>query len=246
MALQGFEPTRYPEICELLTRASAQRCDLIARGSNYIFLAKLALNGIGACYGIYKPRKGEAPLWDFPVGTLYRREYAAYVMSEALGWHFVPPTVIWDGPHGIGSLQLFIDFEPGVNYFDLRESNPWEVKRIAVFDRIVNNADRKGGHCIRDMNGRVWGIDHGLTFNAEYKLRTVIWDFGGQPIPREMLADVARERRRFHAPGRLAHMMKGVLGEEETQALVGRMQGLLDTPFFPEMRSRWDVPFPIV
>ena len=244
--LEGLELDNHSKVCELLRRASAQSCDLVARGSNYTFLAKLSLDGDDACLGIYKPRKGEAPLWDFPAGTLYKRECAAYLLSEALGWHFVPPTVIWEGPYGIGSLQLFIDFEPRITYFDLRESHPREVKRIAVFDCIANNADRKGGHCIKDSNGRIWSIDHGLTFNAEHKLRTVIWDFGAQRIPQEMLADVAREHQRFREPGGLAQIMKGILDDGEIQALAQRMQALLDTPFFPEIRSRWEIPYPAV
>ena len=131
---------------------------------------------------VYKPRRGEAPLYDFPDGTLYRREFAAYVVSEAIGWHLVPPTVIRDGPYGVGTAQLFIDAQPKRNYFTLREDRSDDLKPMAAFDVFANNADRKGAHCLLDPEDRIWGIDHGLTFNVDYKLRTVIWDFSGQPV----------------------------------------------------------------
>ncbi|MCH7997524.1 MAG: phosphoglycerate kinase, partial [Chloroflexi bacterium] len=155
-------------------------------------------------------------------------------------------TVIWNGPHGTGSLQLFIHAEPRVTYFELREPHPQEVKRIAAFDLIANNADRKGGHCIKDLNGKVWGIDHGLTFSVEHKLRTVIWDFGGDPIPQETLDEIARELARFHIPGGLSHTLKGVLFDEEIESLALRMQEVLHNPVFPEIQARWDVPWPLI
>ncbi|MFQ5872770.1 MAG: SCO1664 family protein [Dehalococcoidia bacterium] len=242
----GIEPGQHADICDLLRRASPEGCDLVPKGSNYTFLVKLTLDKDDACFGIYKPRKGEAPLWDFPYGTLYLREYAAYLFSEALGWHFVPPTVLWEGPHGIGSLQLFIDYELGVTYFDLRETHTWEVKRIAVFDTMANNTDRKGGHCVKDMTGKVWSIDHGLTFHPEHKLRTVIWDFAGESIPEEMLEDVDRESKGFYEQRGLAQALKGVLNEAEIRTLGQRMKKLLKKPILPEPHSRWDVPWPLV
>src|SRR5215475_5521703 len=143
--------------------------------------------------GIYKPRRGEAPLWDFPDGTLYKRERAAFVLSEALGWQLVPPTVIRDGPNGIGTMQLYIHHrQEDADYFSLREQYQCEVQRMALFDLIANNTDRKAGHCLRGEDGRIWGIDHGLTFHHHPKLRTVIWDFGGEPIPEHFLADIRR------------------------------------------------------
>ncbi|MFQ5933445.1 MAG: SCO1664 family protein [Dehalococcoidia bacterium] len=244
--VEPIDPERYAEICDLLRTASAESCDLVPKGSNYIFLVKLSLGNDTDCLGIYKPRKGEAPLWDFPYGTLYLREFAAYLLSEALRWHFVPPTVLWEGPHGIGSLQLFISYEPGITYFELRKTHTREVKRIAVFDTMANNTDRKGGDCIKDMHGKVWAIDHGLTFHQDYKLRTVIWDFAGGPISKDVLEDVAREHQRFDQDGGLATMLKGVLEEEEVQALADRMEALLKKPFLPQPRSRWDVPWPMV
>ena len=245
-AQPGLDTGRHPDICRDLSRSSADRCDQILRGSNYTFLVALSLDGQPFEYGVYKPQRGENPLWDFPIGTLYKRECAAYVLSEALGWRFVPPTVIWDGPYGEGSLQLFIRDSHKTNYFELRDTHPEQVKRIAVFDLMVNNTDRKGGHCILDPGGKVWGIDHGLTFSVEPKLRTVIWDFGGEKIAQETLDAVARELARFHTPGGLAHALAPLLDTDEIDWLARRMQAVLLDPVFPVLRSRYEVPWPLV
>ena len=242
----SIDPVRHPEICRALTRASSTRCDQIMRGSNYTFLVELSLDSEPFEYGVYKPRRGENPLWDFPIGTLYMRECAAYILSEALGWHFIPPTVIWDGPYGEGSLQLFIRDAHRTHYFDLRDTHPQQVKRIGVFDLLVNNTDRKGGHCIKDPGGKVWGIDHGLTFSVEPKLRTVIWDFGGEKIERDTLDSISRELARFHTPDGLAAKLDALLDSEEIDWLARRMQAVLEDPVFPVLRSRWEVPWPLV
>ena len=157
-------------------------CILTPVGSNYTFLAKLRDEDGREMRAIYKPMKGEIPLWDFESGTLYKRECAAYLFSQMLGWEFVPETVIREGPYGTGSMQRFVEHEPGVTYRELRESHRGELKKIACFDIIANNADRKAVHCIKGLDGRVWGIDHGLTFNAAFTLRTVIWDFWGEEL----------------------------------------------------------------
>ena len=246
ISLDLLNPNRNDEVCELLRSSASEACDLIPRGSNYTFLVKLSLDHQSTGYGVYKPMKGETPLWDFPMGTLYKREHAAYLLSEVLGWCFVPPTVIWDGPHGVGSLQIFVNSEQGITFFELRETHPFEIKRIAVFDCICNNTDRKGGDCIKDPNGTIWAIDHGLTFHSEYKLRTVIWDYGGEPVPKELLQDVDRELQRFHSRRGLAQAMKGILSEEEIESLAYRMSYVLEHPVLPELRSRRDVPWPLV
>ncbi|MGH7862885.1 MAG: SCO1664 family protein, partial [Candidatus Dormibacteraceae bacterium] len=154
----------------------------IGWGSNYSFLLVLR-RGEEQRLAVYKPRRGEVPLWDFPDGTLYRREYAAFLVSQALGWDFIPPTIIGNGPHGVGSIQLYVDADQETDADKLRETNEAELMRIFLFDVFANNADRKRGHCLRDRGGKLWGIDHGLTFNRDAKLRTVIWDFRGEPIP---------------------------------------------------------------
>jgi hypothetical protein len=141
---------------------------------------------------IYKPRRGERPLWDFPDGMLCKRELASFLTSELLGWQIVPPTVLRQGPHGIGSMQFFIEHDPELNYFEFDEPKMEQMRHMCAFDILVNNADRKGGHCLVDGQGHVWGIDHGITFNSSPKLRTVVWEFAGEPINDSLLADIER------------------------------------------------------
>ena len=169
--------------------------------------------------GIYKPRCGEAPLWDFPDGTLYKRERAAFVLSEALGWQLVPPTVIRDGPNGIGTMQLYIHHSrEDADYFSLREQHQREVKQMALFDLIANNTDpAEAGHCLRGEDGHIWGIDHGLTFHAHPKLRTVIWDFSGEPMPQELLHDLRRTLKDIERLCGLAPELAELLFPEELQ-----------------------------
>jgi len=222
----------------VLETGEAVSCDLTPLGSNYTFLVELSLDSEPFEYGVYKPRRGENPLWDFPIGTLYMRECAAYILSEALGWHFIPPTVIWDGPYGEGSLQLFIRDAHRTHYFDLRDTHPQQVKRIGVFDLLVNNTDRKGGHCIKDPGGKVWGIDHGLTFSVEPKLRTVIWDFGGEPIPDAYLQPLTRLLGQFIRPSGKFKELLDLLLPEEVIALQKRIQWVLSERTYPGIPGR--------
>ena len=178
------------DIEAILVRADVRGLDLLPSGSNYVFVMALDDDTAGAGIAIYKPERGEAPLHDFPDGTLYRRERAAYLVSEALGWRLVPPTVVRDGPHGVGTAQLFIEHQARGSYFSMKDSRVAELRRMATFDAFINNADRKGGHCLDGRDGRVWGIDHGLTFHRQDKLRTVIWDWAGDPIDAPHLDDV--------------------------------------------------------
>src|SRR5690606_34583588 len=147
-------------------------CELIPWGSNYTFAAALVDQQGGRCLAVYKPRRGEAPLYDFPSGTLFLRERAAYLAARLLGWDFIPPTIIRTGPHGIGSVQLFVEAEENAHYFEFHRQRAAELQSMALFDLLVNNADRKAGHCLLGKDGRVWGIDHGLTFHHLPKLRT--------------------------------------------------------------------------
>ena len=169
---------------ELLTRGEMQPQGLLPYGSNYTFLVSITLDDLQTA-AIYKPRQGERPLWDFPDGTLCQREVAAFVVSQALDWFIVPPTVLRDGTHGLGMVQFYIDCNPEEHYFTLQEETRFhdQFKQIALFDLLINNADRKSGHCLRDESDHIWAIDHGVCFSVEPKLRTVIWEFAGQPIP---------------------------------------------------------------
>ena len=229
-----------------LTVAEFLDCKLIPWGSNYTFLAKLDGGEAGEGLVIYKPRQGEAPLYDFPDGTLYRREYGAYLVSQALGWRFIPPTVIREGPHGIGAVQLFIPSIRGATYFTFREERVAELQQVAVFDFLTNNADRKGGHCLLGVDGRVWGIDHGLTFNTVPKLRTVIWEFRGTPIPPGLLRDLQTFATELEKEGQIAAALRELIEAEEMAALYRRLQHLLITGMFPEPGPWRSVPWPAV
>ncbi|MBI3954226.1 MAG: SCO1664 family protein [Chloroflexi bacterium] len=227
-----------------LASAPIRRCQLLPWGSNYTYL--LELEGEGEhLRAIYKPGQGERPLWDFPAGTLYLREWAAYVTSQALGWDLVPPTVVRAGPQGPGSVQLYVEFVEPENYFTLRERRLPDIWPLAVFDLVTNNADRKGGHCLVDQQGHIWGIDHGLTFHALPKLRTVMWEFCGQPIPRRLLEDVRQLLERLSVPGGLIEVLGEALDRREAQALCRRMEELLRQPRFPLLDPR-QVPWPLV
>ena len=154
---------------EFLLQAEILSCELTPAGSNYTFLAKLRL-GDREGFAIYKPKDGEVPLWDFPPGTLYKRECAAYLLSEILGWDFIPLTIIREGPYGIGSVQQFIEHDPKQNYYTLNETNGDELRMIACYDLVANNTDRKAGHIIQGLDGKLWGIDQALTFHADAEI----------------------------------------------------------------------------
>lgn len=176
----------------LLAEGDVEVVGRLPWSSNHTFVARVAL-GEREEMAVYKPGRGERPLWDFPPG-LYRRERMAYLLSEALGWGIVPETVIRaDAPLGEGSLQRFVDADFDRHYFTLLEDGGHEdaLLRIGVFDLLANNADRKSGHCLL-AGDRIWAIDHGLTFHADPKLRTVVWDFAGRRVPDALRADAAR------------------------------------------------------
>jgi hypothetical protein len=171
-------------------------------------------------------------LWDFPSETLAGREAAAYLVSEALGWDLVPPTVFrQDGPFGAGSLQLRVDHNPEQHYFTFDDRTRNGLLRAALFDLIVNNADRKGGHVLLDAAGKVWLIDHGISFHAEPKLRTVIWDFAGKPIPAAELSDIARLATQLE--NGLRRELSSYLNTEELTALNQRTHLLLAEEHIP-------------
>src|SRR3954467_6036587 len=150
--------------------------------SNATYLANVSGEG-GDLLAVYKPQRGERPLWDFPRGSLALRELAAFEMSEALGWGIVPDTVLRDGPAGTGMMQRFVEHDPEEHYFTLLETHHDDFVRMAAFDIVINNTDGVGGHCLVDADGRVRGVDHGVSFHAQWKVRTVIWDFANEPLP---------------------------------------------------------------
>lgn len=219
----------------------------ILRGaSNYTFLARLEPHPPAGLNAVYKPARGESPLWDFPPGTLYRREVAAYELSKALGWPSIPPTVVRaDGPHGVGAVQLFIEADRR-HFLGEQTARRDTWVRVALFDIIANNADRKSGHCLFDAEDRVWVIDHGLTFHPENKLRTVIWDYAGQPLPRELCDDVERALAQVDK-GPLGAALEDLLSPAENRMLKRRLRAVLTPAWrFPDPTSAWSVPWPPV
>ena len=208
---------------QLLLEAEFEDLKLLWSSSNYVYLATLCAGDGQEIAAVYKPESGETPLWDFPTGTLYAREVAAYQLSQLLGWPFVPPTVVRDGPQGVGSLQLYVSHERASHFFEQRDDPALvpQLQRMAVFDFVANNADRKGGHCLLDEQGRIWGIDHGLCFHREYKLRTVIWDWAEQPISDEWLGDVERAATAVAGEAEETEALNALLSPDEIGALLG-------------------------
>ena len=230
-----------PTARELITRGEIAVKGRLPDSSNFTLLVEVTIAD-ARTHGVYKPERGERPLWDFPSG-LFKREIAAYRLSEALGWGLVPLTVKRQGPHGEGSLQLFVDADFEQHYFTLRE-NPAHrarLERICIFDLVTNNADRKSGHCLLGPDGNVYAIDNGLTFHVDPKLRTVIWDFGGEPIPGAIVADL----RRLLSDG----IPKGVadlIERDECEALLRRISAVISAKRFPEDASGYRYPWPLV
>lgn len=193
---------------------------------------------------VYKPRRGERPLWDFPAG-LDRREVASYELSRWLGWDIVPETILReDGlPLGVGSLQRFVPFDVEAHYFTLVEDEARHdaLRTICAFDLVANSADRKGGHCLAGDDGRVWAVDNGLTFHSETKLRTVIWEFGSEAIPEPLLADLARVAAEGPPPA-----LDGLLDGAERDAVVARAERVVGGGRFPVDTTGRRYPWPLV
>ena len=219
---------------------------LLHGASNYTFLTRLGPHAPSGLRAVYKPARGESPLWDFEAGTLYQREVAAYELSKVLGWPRIPPTVVRQtAPHGAGAMQLFIDAD-GRHFLGEHKALHETWVRVALFDVITNNADRKSGHCLFDAEDHVWVIDHGLTFNVDDKLRTVIWDFSGDRLPPDLCGDVERALVELER-GPLAPTIEGLLSRGEVRVLKRRLRGVLDPKWrFPEPTSAWSIPWPPV
>ena len=231
----------------LLLNGKVESMELIPWGSNYTFATLLRGEDDATCLAVYKPRRGEVPLRDFPSGTLYKREVAAYKLSLHLGWDLVPPTVVREeAPHGIGSFQLYMQprTDASATYDRLRRSHREDLCRMALFDLLVNNADRKGAHCLLDVDDHLWGIDHGLTFHDVFKLRTVIWDFCGSPFPEKLVGTLRAVRK---DPARVAAIeadLGPLLSQREIDALFDRWDRLLAMPCFPDLDPYRNVPWP--
>lgn len=241
ITLSADPPVSEAEALQFLSEADITACEPIDWGSNYSFAVVLRHDDIQRL-AIYKPRRGEVPLWDFPNGTLYKREVASYLTSQALGWDFIPTTVIRDGPYGVGSVQLYVDSDSKADPRSFRHRNLATLVRMALFDIFANNADRKMTHFLHDPGGRLWGIDHGLTFNVEPKLRTVIWEFCGEPIPEDVLAEMHAFLANPDRTRALTDQLTELLSKEEIKRFISRFERLLKLGKFPNLDPYRNVP----
>jgi uncharacterized repeat protein (TIGR03843 family) len=244
-------------LAELLRSRELELVGRMRYASNATFLVRVVADehepqrgepahGADELVAVYKPGRGERPLWDFPSGTLYRRELAAYEVSQALGWEIVPVTVERDGPFGPGMVQAFVPHDPDQHYFTLRDDHPERFRAFATFDALVNNCDRKAGHCLLDQaRGVIVGIDHGLTFHEEWKLRTVIWDDAGEPLGPIAQEDVARVLGEM-AGGALRDRLLELLTPVEIDVAVERAGALLVDGLPEPDPSRHCVPWPLI
>jgi hypothetical protein len=231
---------------ELLSEGSLKVEGRLVAASNATLYCTVRLREqTAAC--VYKPVAGERPLWDFPLGTLAGREVGAYAVSQAAGWHLVPPTVMRDGPFGPGMCQLWIDADAGTDLVALvRSRDQPKLRDMAVFDAVVNNADRKIGHLLPLPDGRIYGCDHGVCFGEEYKLRTVLWQWRGQKLPGRALAALARLQAEL-AGGALATTLEGLLSPPEVDATKSRVDLLIEHRVHPYPPENWPaVPWPPV
>jgi len=210
--------------------------------SNASLYCEVALDGVTAAC-VYKPVQGERPLWDFPDGTLAGRELSAYLVSEATGWDVVPPTVLRDGPFGTGMCQLWVEVDEQVDLQALARSDHPDLRRMAVFDAVVNNADRKGGHLLPRGDGRVQGVDHGICFSPEDKLRTLLWQWRGEPLTDEAVEVLSRLRAELE--GDLSGALQRLLTRREVRRTVERVDRLLASRVHPFPSEDWPaIPWP--
>lgn len=237
----------FDELEELLTSGDMEIEGRMPYSSNRTFLVIISdaenREASRSHRAIYKPARGERPLWDFPP-DLYKREVATYRLADALGWAVVPPTVIANGLMGEGSLQAFVHADFSEHYFTLLESGTGldDLRRLCALDLIANNTDRKSGHCLLGRDGRIYGIDHGLSFHAQFKLRTVMWDFVGEPLPKDVVSAVSR----FVEQGPPIEL-RCLLDTFENDAMLSRAAALVDAGVFPEDESGGHrYPWPLV
>ena len=236
------------EILEVLRSGTLEIESLLPWSSNYTFMVRAYQGGL-ELPAVYKPIQGERPLWDFPLGTLSAREYAAFLVSDVLGWDLIPPTVLRQGEHGLGTVQLFIEHDPNQHYFTFEGQPAFRnsLQRLVLLDVIINNADRKGSHVLIDDNDHIWLIDHGISFHHDEKLRTVIWDFAGEPIPEELCSSMINLEAQLNPGSDFLSQLENHLNSQEIDALAERTRGLLSTMQFPNPQpNRRPYPWPPV
>ncbi len=237
----GYEPD---ELIDLFQNGEIEIEGRMADSSNATLLVVVHEGSGGRSHrAIYKPGSGERPLWDFPPG-LYKREVAMYRLAHQMGWDVVPPTTIADGPFGEGSVQAFVNADFRHHYFSLHEEGigTGDLKTLCALDIVSNNTDRKSGHCLLGSDGRIYGIDHGLSFHAQFKLRTVMWDYVGEPLPATVIAGLEK----LVAEGVPVDVCS-LLDRFEIDAVVARAKALLEAGCYPDDETggrRW--PWPLV
>ena len=242
------DPVKYPELLDQSAPSSVSTPKTPANDEE----VTEEIEESASIYGIYKPQSGERPLRDFPAGTLHNRERAAYLVSLELGWPNIPPTVIRAGPHGEGSVQLFIDAAPVAddgepdNYFTLRDERLDDFRDMAMFDALVHNADRKGGSCIVSDDRKLWAIDHGLTFNQFARRRTVMFEFNGTEYPMNLLNDVEALIAALESDSTLSSELKQRLSETEVEDVVTRAKEMIEFGHYPYLDPDANVPWPMV
>jgi uncharacterized repeat protein (TIGR03843 family) len=231
------------EAIDLLSRGELSIEGRVLSASNATFYCAVTCDGVTAA-SVYKPVAGERPLWDFPDGTLAEREVAAYEVSAAAGWGIVPPTVYRMGPAGPGMVQLWIAEDETVDIVRLiRRNDSPALRRIAVFDAVINNADRKGGHLLPTAGGRVYGVDHGVSFHVQDKLRTVLWQWAGKPLPGDALEELRALRRDLDAS--LGERLGTLITQRELRRTRARIDRLLSRGRHPEPSDEWPaIPWP--
>ena len=230
------------EVLRLLREGEVSVEGRLVDASNATLYCAVTLDGVTAA-AVYKPVRGERPLWDFPDGTLAGREVGAYLVSQATGWDVVPPTVMREGPYGPGMCQLWVDVDPAVDLAALARSDHQDLRRMAVLDAVINNADRKGGHLLPRQDGRVQGVDHGICFSAEDKLRTLLWQWRGDRLTDEAVEVLSRVRAELE--GELGEQLHGLLTMTEVRTTVDRVDRLLTTGLHPQPSDEWPaIPWP--
>jgi uncharacterized repeat protein (TIGR03843 family) len=233
------------DVAEALQLLEAGELDVRGRlvdASNATLYCTVTLDAVEAVC-VYKPVMGERPLWDFPDGTLANREVAAFAVSAASGWDLVPPTVLRDGPYGVGMCQLWIDVDETIDIVELSRSDHPDLRRMSVLDAVVNNADRKGGHLLPTTSGRVYGVDHGVCFSVEDKLRTLLWQFRGDSLDDECVEVLSRLRADLEGP--LGSTLGALLEPAEVRKTVRRVDKLLRTGRHPQPSQDWPaIPWP--
>lgn len=237
------------QVLQTLRAGKLEEKGLLPYSSNHSFLVVVSDDNL-TLPAVYKPQRGENPLWDFEWGTLCKREAAAYLICSAMGWQLVPPTVLRDGTRGLGSVQFYIAHDSEAHYFTIQDDARFaqSLRQLALFDYVVNNADRKSGHCLIGADERLWAIDHGICFHTEYKLRTVIWEFSGESVEADLLEDMESLRQQLTNPEHtLAQQLCRLLNEDERNALLKRLKQLLRKQCYPTPQPhRRNYPWPPV